>query len=96
MCDKTTVPPEEFIKKIPLSVFNAGRDRAGYFARVSFHAATSENYREAWERTEAELAEYGFMPHYSSYESFRTGRTVYLRDRNAQREIDAKKQNSNE
>lgn len=70
---------EEYIVKIPLSVFKAGTSLRDYFDRVAFHSSTALSEKEAWERTEEELARYFPCPRYSSYESFRVGRSEYVR-----------------
>ena len=69
----------ERAKTIPMHIIVANYDRRGYFERVSYHGQFVQSYREAWERTEAELAAHCMPPRYSSYESFIRGRAHYLR-----------------
>jgi len=68
---------------IPNGVLLANFSREGYFLRVSFHAKECTTYREAWEKTEDELEQYNLPQRYSSYETFRSCRSRWVRDLNS-------------
>lgn len=64
---------EAFVEKIQQLTSNSG-----YFERFFELCAETRTYREAWECLEDEREDFGLPERYSSYESFRRGKSYHL------------------
>lgn len=53
-------------------------DNMGYFERFFELCAENPTYRQAWESLEHEREEFGMPERYSSYESFKRGKSYHL------------------
>jgi hypothetical protein len=64
---------------IPIAVLKANFSMEGYFKRVTFIYRSTGNWCAAWQQIEEELSRYNLPERYTSYQSFISCRSRYVK-----------------